>query len=68
MPKEAKARMAIDNLLRRSRRRLFDDQGGPANVTLQAHVKLKHRVLGELHGRRCFEEGVNKPWKNLSVS
>src|SRR3990172_6461896 len=42
---EAKARMLINNLLTRSGWRFFDDESGPANVTLETHVKLKKKVL-----------------------
>ena len=45
MPKEAKARILINDLLRRSGWRFFDDESGPANVTLETHVKLKKKTL-----------------------
>lgn len=48
MPKEAKARMLINELLQRSGWRFFDDEHGPANVTLETNVKLKRKVLDEL--------------------
>jgi len=48
MPKEAKARILINDLLRRSRWRFFDDETGPANVALEAHVKLKKKTLEDL--------------------
>ena len=41
MQKEAKARIRTSGLLQRSGWRFFDDQDGPANVTLEAHVRLK---------------------------
>ena len=48
MPKEAKARILINDLLRRSRWRFFDDESGPANIALEAHVKLKKKTLEDL--------------------
>ena len=47
MQKEAKARILINDLLRRSGWRFFDDQDGPANITLETHVKLKKKILDE---------------------
>src|SRR3989338_8714389 len=48
MLKEAKARILINDLLRRSGWRFFDDETGPANVALEAHVKLKKKTLEDL--------------------
>lgn len=48
MPKEAKARILINDLLRRSRWRFFDDETGPANIALEAHVKIKKKTLDDL--------------------
>jgi type I restriction enzyme R subunit len=48
MPKEAKARILINDLLRRSRWRFFDDETGLANIALEAHVKLKKKTLDDL--------------------
>jgi type I restriction enzyme R subunit len=48
MQKEAKARILINDLLRRSGWRFFDDQDGPANITLETHVKLKKKALDDL--------------------
>ena len=48
MPKEAKARILINDLLRRSGWRFFDDATGPANIALEAHVKLKKKTLEDL--------------------
>jgi type I restriction enzyme R subunit len=48
MQKEAKARILINDLLRRSGWRFFDDESGPANVTLETHethVKLKKKTI-----------------------
>ena len=48
MQKEAKARILINDLLRRSGWRFFDDQNGPANITLETNVKLKKKTLDDL--------------------
>ena len=48
MQKEAKARILINDLLRRSAWRFFDDETGAANITLEAHVKLKKKILDDL--------------------
>lgn len=48
MPREAKARILINNLLGRSGWRFFDDDKGPANIKLEAHVKLTKKILDEL--------------------
>ncbi len=48
MPKEARARILINDLLRRSGWRFFDDETGPANISLEAHVKLKKKTLEDL--------------------
>ena len=48
MQKEAEARILINNLLRRSGWRFFDDETGPANIALEAHVKLKKNALEDL--------------------
>src|SRR5438270_7522548 len=48
MPKEAKARILINDLLRRSAWRFFDDETGRANIALEANVKLKKNALDEL--------------------
>jgi len=48
MQKEAKARILINDLLRRSGWRFFDDESKPANITLEAHVKLKKKILEDL--------------------
>lgn len=37
MPKEAKARILINDLLQRSHWRFFDDEPGPANIAQIAH-------------------------------
>jgi len=48
MQKEARARILINDLLQRSGWRFFDDQDGPANITLETHVKLRKKALDEL--------------------
>jgi type I restriction enzyme R subunit len=48
MPKEAKARILINDLLRRSGWRFFHDDTGPANIALEAHVKIKKKTLEDL--------------------
>ena len=48
MQKEAKARILINDLLRRSGWRFFDDETGAANIALEAHVKIKKKTLDNL--------------------
>jgi len=48
MQTEAKARIRINDLLRRSGWRFFDEETGPANITLETHVKLKKKILDSL--------------------
>ncbi|MBI5149960.1 MAG: DEAD/DEAH box helicase family protein [Candidatus Omnitrophica bacterium] len=48
MIKEAKARILINDLLRRSGWRFFDDETGPANIALEANVKLKKKGIEDL--------------------
>src|SRR3990170_7287800 len=48
MQKEAKARILINDLLKRSGWRFFDDETSPANIALEAHVKLKKKTLDQL--------------------
>ena len=48
MTKEAKARILINDLLQRSGWRFFDEETGPANIALEAHVKLKKKGLDAL--------------------
>ena len=45
MPKEAKARILINDLLRKSGWRFFDDESGPANIVLETLVKLNKKTL-----------------------
>jgi len=47
MEKEAKARIRINNLLSRAGWRFFDDENGPANIALEANVKIKKKVLDQ---------------------
>lgn len=47
MQKEARARILINDLLKRSGWRFFDDKNGPANIGLETHVKLKKKVLDD---------------------
>jgi type I restriction enzyme R subunit len=46
--KEAKARLRINDLLFRAGWRFFADDNGPANVALEAHIKLKEKDLDKL--------------------
>lgn len=57
MQKEAKARILINDLLRRSGWRFFADEAGPANIALEANVKLKKAALDELGSD--FEKTAN---------
>jgi len=55
--KEARARILINDLLRRSGWRFFADDAGPANVSLEVHVKLKKKTLDDLG--EDFEKTAN---------
>ncbi|MBU2028007.1 MAG: type I restriction enzyme HsdR N-terminal domain-containing protein, partial [Proteobacteria bacterium] len=57
MQKEAKARILINDLLRRSGWRFFDGENGPANIALEANVKLKKKTLDDLG--EDFEKTAN---------
>jgi type I restriction enzyme, R subunit len=57
MMKEARARILINDLLRRSCWRFFDDESGPANISLEANVKLKKNTLDALG--EDFEKTAN---------
>jgi type I restriction enzyme, R subunit len=48
MPKEAQSRILINTLLQRSGWRFFDDENGPANIALEANIKLKKKALDAL--------------------
>ena len=48
MTKEAKARILINDLLKRSGWRFFDDETGPANIALEANVKVKKAAIDAL--------------------
>ncbi|HUX56300.1 MAG TPA: DEAD/DEAH box helicase family protein [Bacteroidales bacterium] len=47
-PKEAKARIKINNLLQESGWRLLDDSTGLANVVLENNVKITHTVADDM--------------------
>ena len=57
MPAEAKARIRINDLLSKSGWRFFADANGPANIQLEAHVKLTKKTLDELGND--FEKATN---------
>ena len=57
MQTEAKARIRINDLFRRSGWRFFDDENGPANITLETHVKIKKKTLDDLGND--FEKTAN---------
>lgn len=46
--KEAKARIKINNLLSESGWRFFDDDHGPANITLENSIKITEKHLDEV--------------------
>lgn len=48
MSVEAKSRILINDLLRRSGWRFFGEEKGPANIRLEAHVKLTRKTLDDL--------------------
>lgn len=48
MQKEARARILINDLLKKSGWRFFDDDNGSANITLETHVKLNKKTLNDL--------------------
>lgn len=45
--KEAKARIKINKLLETAGWRFFDDQNGPANIQLEANVKVTKKQIDE---------------------
>jgi type I restriction enzyme, R subunit len=47
-PKEAKARIKINNLLQESGWRLLDDSIGTANVVLENNVMISHTVADDM--------------------
>lgn len=55
MHTEARARILINNLLQCSGWRFFDDESGPANITLETHIKLKKKTLD------AFGDDFEKP-------
>jgi len=48
MTKEARARILINDLLKRAGWRFFDDETGQANIALEANVKIKKKALDAL--------------------
>ncbi|MDQ1336305.1 MAG: type restriction enzyme subunit [Thermodesulfobacteriota bacterium] len=48
MPKEAKARILINDLLQRSGWRFVEDKDGPANIALEVNVRIKKAALDAL--------------------
>src|SRR5664280_1679258 len=56
-PKEAKARIKINNLLQESGWRLLDNNTGNANVVLENNVKITHTVTDDLG--EDFEKTTN---------
>ena len=46
--KEAKARIKINKLLEEAGWRFFDDENGPANIQLEANVKITQKQIGDL--------------------
>jgi len=57
MTKEAKARILINDLLRRAGWRFFNEETGPANNALEANAKLKKKTLDSLGND--FEKTAN---------
>jgi type I restriction enzyme R subunit len=47
MKQEAKARIRINRLLEHAGWRFFDDEKGPANIALEANVKIKKKVIDQ---------------------
>ncbi len=45
MPREAKARILINELLQRSGWHFFQHEGRPANIVLEAHVQIEKNNL-----------------------
>lgn len=46
--KEAKARIKINKLLEDAGWRFFDNESGPANIQVEANVKLSKKQIDEL--------------------
>jgi type I restriction enzyme R subunit len=57
METEAKARVRIDGLLKRAGWRFFDDAKGPANIALEANVKIEKKEIDDFGDD--FEKTVN---------
>ena len=58
MKKEAKARIRINSLLQHSGWRFLDDENGPANIALEANVKIKKREIDQFGDD--FEKTVDR--------
>jgi len=56
MPNEVKAMILINDLLRRSGWRFFDDAAGPANIALKATIRLKKNALDDLGDSRVLQQ------------
>jgi type I restriction enzyme R subunit len=57
MAKEAKARILINAILQRSGWRFFDEENSPANIALEANVKIRKKILDALG--EDFEKTAN---------
>jgi len=55
--KEASARIKINDLLKASQWRFFDDENGPANISLEDNIKITQTLIDELGNN--FEKTKN---------
>ena len=55
MQKEAKARIRINNLLEYAGWRVFNDEKGPANIALEANVKIKKNEIDQFGDDFMFQ-------------